>query len=278
MLRGKPLGEVFQFLHDEGCTSTSILQEVMDRDIGEKTEAAAVIRQYGMTLCVHGNIQPALTPDRNSFDIGFLQRMYDEIDWWQAETGGLIYDCCSDSVYGNGENGRAKIETSFDLFSRHADHFENTGILYGIENTCGAREPHSKDYYNCDERFQEAFDRFGSRKGAAILLDVGHAYVASLRNGWDFETFLDSIPFEFCEIHVTDNHGKDDEHLKPGEGTLDFKALKRSLDKRAFDGPVNMETCPDIIHSRWAFDISNPEELDFVRDVIATGKKLFFGE
>lgn len=250
----------------------------MDIDKGEKAEAAAVLRQHGMTLCVHGNIQPAISPDRSSFDLGFLQRLYDEIDWWQSETGGLVYDCCSDSVYGNGENGRAKIEMSFDLFSRHADHFEKTGILYGIENTCGAHEPHNKEYYNCDERFQEAFDRFGARKGAAMLLDVGHAYVASIRNGWDFETYLDAIPFEFCEIHVTDNHGKDDEHLRPGAGTLDYKALKRSLAKRGFDGVVNMETCPDIVHGQWAFDLKLPEVQSFIRGVISDGRKIFFEE
>lgn len=271
LLGGLKLPDTFDFLHGEGCTCVSILQNIMAFDKGEKAEAAAFLKEKGMTLCVHGNVQNNLTPAKDGFDEDFLKALYDEIDWWNEATGGLLYDCCSDSINDRDEEGnrRSQIKLSYELFRRHAAHFAGTGIRYGIENTCGSDDPHDLSFYNCDPRFQEAYDLFGGDRSAGLLLDVGHAYVASLRQDIDFETYLDSIPFEVCELHITDNHGKWDEHLKPGMGTLDFKALRRAMDKRGFDGPVNLEVCKNLSENIYGFDISQPGERDYVRGVIA---------
>ena len=277
LLGGKPLPEIFEFLHSEGCTCTSILQNIILFDPVQKAEAAAVLKQYGMTLCVHGNVQHTLSKDRKSYDMDLLQRIYDEIDWWQEVTGGLVYDCFSDSVnYRNDDDTPcAALDVTFDIFAHHAAHFAGSKIRYGIENTCGSKDPHDVSFYNCDYRFQEAFDKFGAAKNAGMLLDVGHAYVASLSQGIDFETYLDSIPFEICELHITDNHGKWDEHLKPGAGTLDYRALKSAMSKRGFDGPVNMEVCKNIGEGIYGFDLSQQADFDFIRTVLAEARDLF---
>lgn len=277
LLGGKSLPETFKFLNDEGCTCVSILQNIMEFDKGEKAEAAAFLKEKGMTLCVHGNAQHKLTPAKDGFDEDFIKALYDEIDWWDEATGGLLYDCFSDSINDWTAEGErcSRIELSHDLFRRHAKHFAGTKIRYGIENTCGSPDPHSRAFYNCDERFQEAYDLFGSDRNAGLLLDVGHAYVASITQGIDFETYLDSIPLEICELHITDNHGKKDEHLKPGAGTLDYRALKNAMMKRGFKGPVNMEVCKNISEGIYGFDLSQQADFDFVRTVIAEARELF---
>lgn len=73
-----------------------------------------------------------------------------------------------------------------------------------------------------------------------FCLDLGHAHLAEgvpatrerpAKSGVDlaFEAFT-SLPDRLLELHVHDNHGGDsgsgkDEHLWPGDGTLDFKAV-----------------------------------------------------
>lgn len=278
LLAEVPLPERFEFLHQQGCDSVSILQNVVDFDAAEKAEGAAVIREHDMMLCVHGNVQEYILPDGNAFNENSLRRLYEEVDWWNEATGGRLYDCFSDSLWRVGVDGRRvqAMDLVHDLFRRHAAHFAGTGIRYGIENTCGSRDPHDMSCYNCDERFQEAFDLFGGDPQAGFLLDVGHAYVASLAQGIDFEFYLDSIPFEICELHITDNHGKQDEHLRPGLGTLDFKALRNSMERRGFDGPVNLEVCKDVANGIYAYDLSNPGDRAYVRDTIALFRESFF--
>jgi len=79
-----------------------------------------------------------------------------------------------------------------------------------------------------------------------FCLDLGHAHLAEgtfatkdtpAKSGVDlaFEAFS-SIPGALVELHVHDNHGGDsgsgkDEHLWPGDGNLDFKAVDAHIAK-----------------------------------------------
>ena len=279
LLSGFSLPDRFAFLADEGCGSVSLLQSVMECDTGEKREAAAVLRERDLTLCFHGNVQGRLGERPGTFDEPFLTALYDEIDWWREESGGRLHDCFSDSlnVPAAGATPAERLALTFALFRRHADHFAGTPVRYGIENTCGSRQPGDEDYYNCTRRFREAFDAFGGAPGAGILLDVGHAYVAARTQGRGIGPFVDAIPLEICELHVTDNHGTADEHLRPSTGTLDFAALRDALARRGFDGPVNMEVCKDISHGLYAFDLADPAERDTVRAILADARAFWLG-
>ena len=82
--------------------------------------------------------------------------------------------------------------------------------------------------------------KVGHFANVGFCLDLGHAHLAEgtlatkdtpAKTGVDlaFEAFT-SIPDRLLELHVHDNHGGDsgsgkDEHLWPGDGTLDFKAV-----------------------------------------------------
>ena len=95
-----------------------------------------------------------------------------------------------------------------------------------------------------------------------------------MRNGINFGFYLDSIPFEFCEVHVTDNYGKSDEHLRPGRGTLDFVTLGDALRRRNFNGPVNLEVCKDLTKGQFGFNLAEPADADTVRSILAETKEL----
>jgi len=46
-------------------------------------------------------------------------------------------------------------------------------------------------------------------------------------------------------IHISDNHGQREEHLFPGDGTIDFKKAILSLNKTGYNGPLNIECHSD---------------------------------
>jgi sugar phosphate isomerase/epimerase len=79
----------------------------------------------------------------------------------------------------------------------------------------------------------------GHFASVGFCLDLGHAHLGEgtpatrdtpAKSGVDlaFEAFT-AVPDRLFELHVHDNHGGDsggrDEHLWPGDGTLDFKAV-----------------------------------------------------
>ena len=86
--------------------------------------------------------------------------------------------------------------------------------------------------------------KVGHFSNVGFCLDLGHAHLAEgepatreapAKTGVDlaFEAFT-SIPDRLVELHVHDNHGGDsgsgkDEHLWPGDGTLDFKAVDQHI-------------------------------------------------
>ena len=42
-------------------------------------------------------------------------------------------------------------------------------------------------------------------------------------------------------IHVSDNHGLEEQHLPPGQGAIDFLGALRSLSSAGYEGPLNLE-------------------------------------
>ncbi|HTV09220.1 MAG TPA: sugar phosphate isomerase/epimerase family protein [Candidatus Aquilonibacter sp.] len=94
----------------------------------------------------------------------------------------------------------------------------------------------------------------GHFASVGFCLDIGHAHLAEgthassdapAKTGVDlaFEAFS-SIPDRLFELHVHDNHGADsgsgkDEHLWPGDGSVDFKAVDAHI-ARLKTKPIGM--------------------------------------
>lgn len=112
--------------------------------------------------------------------------------------------------------------------------------------------------------------RVGHLSTVGFCLDLGHAHLAEgqpatrdgeAKSGVDlaFEAFT-SLPDRLFELHVHDNHGGDsgsgkDEHLWPGDGTLDFKKVDEHIAK--------LKTKP-IGMLEIAYDIT-PDDKEIVR-------------
>lgn len=72
--------------------------------------------------------------------------------------------------------------------------------------------------------------------GAGNCYDAGHCH-AHFNDEYDFSLFKDRF---FC-IHLHDNMGSEDEHLLPGDGTINWEHVLKQLKDNGYNGPITLE-------------------------------------
>ena len=73
----------------------------------------------------------------------------------------------------------------------------------------------------------------------SVCLDTGHA---SLGHAW--QRFMSIASGRLAHVHAHDNHGHRDDHLPPGDGSIDWPGIVRSLDAAGFEGWIMLELAP----------------------------------
>jgi sugar phosphate isomerase/epimerase len=111
-----------------------------------------------------------------------------------------------------------------------ADHARPAGIRICVENMPPGVHPGSK-MTDLAELLLEL-----NHTHLALALDTGHA---NLGNGVATET--QAAGSLLATTHVHDNDGRQDTHLPPGQGTIDWPAWGRALDSIGYAGPVMLE-------------------------------------
>lgn len=85
------------------------------------------------------------------------------------------------------------------------------------------------------EHFARFFDEIGVE--SEMVLDVAHANIRG--EVFDFiERFHDKIR----HVHVSDNNGDSDSHLRIGEGAIDWERVMDALSGTSYDGWVTVES------------------------------------
>jgi sugar phosphate isomerase/epimerase len=88
------------------------------------------------------------------------------------------------------------------------------------------------------DEFAWILDHVGAEAGAC--LDTGHI---ALGRAWS--RFVHVAAGRLIHVHASDNHGQYDDHLPPGDGTVDWGDVMGSLRAAAFDGWMMLELrCP----------------------------------
>lgn len=97
------------------------------------------------------------------------------------------------------------------------------------------------EYYylgdNCFD-FEYLFGKVDS-PNLKVCLNAGHA---NLAEGVEF--YADKLADKLECVHICDNRGDEDDHLCPGDGTVNWSALIDILGQKNFRGPYIAE-CPD---------------------------------
>jgi sugar phosphate isomerase/epimerase len=73
-------------------------------------------------------------------------------------------------------------------------------------------------------------------EGASVCLDLGHAHLMG-----DVVDAVETLSGYLSVIHVHDNRGRQDDHLMPFDGTIDWDRTLLALQKVGCDGPLVFE-------------------------------------
>lgn len=75
--------------------------------------------------------------------------------------------------------------------------------------------------------------------GAGICLDVGHAHIVG-----DVMEAVETCSGHIVTTHLHDNGGRRDDHLVPGQGTIDWDGTMMAFQKVGYDGVQVFELAP----------------------------------
>jgi sugar phosphate isomerase/epimerase len=74
-----------------------------------------------------------------------------------------------------------------------------------------------------------------------ICLDLGHAHLEG-----DVAGAVETVSEHIAHVHVHDNHGRQDDHLIPFQGTIEWPEVLTTLEKVGYDGSLVLEVAPPI--------------------------------
>lgn len=87
------------------------------------------------------------------------------------------------------------------------------------------------------EEFVEILAKFPT---VDLLLDVGHAHIEDAA-GKKCLRFITMFPERIGHLHVSDNFGKEDQHLPIGAGIIDFSPVVKALQENGYNDTVTIE-------------------------------------
>jgi sugar phosphate isomerase/epimerase len=114
--------------------------------------------------------------------------------------------------------------------SRLADHAQGSGVVLCVENMPPGVHPGSR------MADLAAIVAGLGRPEVALALDTGHAQISA-----DPASETLAAGALLRTTHVHDNDGKQDTHLAPGRGTVDWDSWARALDAIDYRGPIMLE-------------------------------------
>ena len=118
---------------------------------------------------------------------------------------------------------------------------EKTGVRLLLENL-----PYACGYpMRSTAELRAAMDDHPTQH-VGLLVDVGHAALA----GQDVSEEILVAGNRLLGVHLHDNDGKDDKHWVPGDGIIDWRAVRRALIGVNYAGPWTFEVNGDSIGER----------------------------
>ena len=132
---------------------------------------------------------------------------------------------------------QARLAASVERLQRAAGRAAQAGVLLLLENL--NREPEHAEIRYLAHNLEECREYFGRIQSSALgwAFTVNHAHLVP--EGID--GFLDAMDLGRCgEVRLADSHGRWEEHLRPGEGTIDFPRMFTRIEGGGYRGHYMM--------------------------------------
>ncbi|MCP3876622.1 MAG: sugar phosphate isomerase/epimerase [Desulfobacteraceae bacterium] len=106
----------------------------------------------------------------------------------------------------------------------------------GIELCFENMYPRYHSFFDPDH-FAQVFNEFSNLK---MTLDTGHANIDDPGKKRLYE-FIQRFPDRITHVHISDNRGRADEHLKVGQGNINFKKFIKLLKTSGYNDTMTFE-------------------------------------
>ncbi|MHC4250545.1 MAG: sugar phosphate isomerase/epimerase family protein [Planctomycetota bacterium] len=235
-----PLAERVRWAADKGFDAVSFddAQLTADGPGGVGREVERLLGRLGLAVTVHPSPGPRGSPEKEEAFGRAVERAAElqkstgcvrsiGIDpAWVSEKGVVVYDA-------------ERTERALEGIARATD---GLGVAVAVENW--KINPEADEFH----RLSRALDGSDLR----LLLDLGHLHVMHE----DTVAAAREVPLRVCEVHVSDNKGRSDDHMPLGRGSMPVAEIARVMRERG-------EDCIWTLEMRARFDfaectISNP--------------------
>ena len=164
-----------------------------------------------------------------------------------------------------GEHPEEVWEMNLEFIGTLADFAKEYGVTVCVENLPFPLYPLASAEAVC-----ELVDRLG-RDNLRVCLDTGHAAIFC---GSDISGAVRHIGKRLEAVHIHDNMGKEDEHLIPGDGIIDWCRFGTALREIGFDGVVSLETSAKChLHPESEWEERELALADIARDIATNAKR-----
>ncbi|MBE0636405.1 sugar phosphate isomerase/epimerase [Candidatus Bipolaricaulota bacterium] len=116
---------------------------------------------------------------------------------------------------------------------RIADYAAKFGVRLAVENIF--------DSVWCLDRILEELGDDPEDTNLGICIDVGHAAVSKDAGRESVCNYLDRYASQLLHLHLHDNSGMRDDHLIPGQGTIDWPRVMAKIRELPFTGTAVLE-------------------------------------
>lgn len=138
------------------------------------------------------------------------------------------------------------LDNNFSSLNDIIEVAEDYGVMVGLENM-----PNYMGVLGITPDDLNDIVRDIDSKYLGITFDIGHANTAC-GNPAKYVKELNKIGHGIIHVHCHDNNGNDDEHLKIGDGNIDFSSVLNELNTIGYNGILSFESknIRDAVKSR----------------------------
>ena len=144
------------------------------------------------------------------------------------------------TVYSAGQDMSVSLEKNVEYYSKHVETARRNGIGICLENDFEyhAAQPTQRIFCASVYELVQLVDAFHDPAHVGACYDFGHG---NLCGPAFHRKNLNVIGSRLHAIHVQDNHGREDEHLMPFHGNIDWAECMAGLADIDFDGDLTYE-------------------------------------
>jgi sugar phosphate isomerase/epimerase len=204
--------------------------ELLERGSTRLAKARKLLEKNGIQLGLHtlsavniAETSPFVTSAADAYLAAYLDAAKKLGAGWIVVHGGYHF----------GSDKRARMDAAVARIAKACRAAERKGVRLLLENL--NPEPEQAEvHYLCND-LEECRYYFGKLDSPALgwSFTVNHAHIRPNR----VEEFLQKLDLKRCgEVRLADCRGTHEEHLRPGEGTIDFPAMFAAIEASGYRG------------------------------------------